>query len=456
MSSQPEAVPLHGDTLQGDTRELWELMRKRFGGIAPVEVEPGVRAWLMLGYSEHLEVLRDPHLFPHDARNWRELREGRMTPNHGTYPVFEYRPNALHTDGVEHQRLRGALVDAYEAFTTNRLRTDIEEVAGALIDSFAPYGEADLIDDFAYRIPLLVINRMLGQNDDHGYFLCDLMMDLWDGDAEAANAANVKMVGFLMDLVARKRVKPGDDITSRLLAHEAQLTDEEIAQQIMLTIAAAHDPTTNLIGNALRLLLLEQEMRVAVSGSQLLIHDAIEQVLWREPPFQTLAGRYARRDTEVAGYRIAEGDCLISGYAAANNDPILYDADGVHASARSSGNRSHLAWGAGPHRCPAQKIGQHMAASSIQTLVFRLSDMQLSVPERDLRWRPSLFIRGLERLPVVFTPQEVSTAQSGDQTCVNQSSSTPTPETPRPRPHDSENSGPWSRLSSLVRSLFGR
>ncbi|GAA3756325.1 cytochrome P450 [Spinactinospora alkalitolerans] len=452
-----EAVPLYGDALRGDTHELWELMRKRFGGIAPVEVEPGVAAWLMLGYSEHLQVLRDQHLFSHDGRIWRELKEGRITPEAGTYPVFAHRPNALHSDGAEHQRLRGALVDSYDGSAQSRLRVDIEDLANALIDRFAARGEADLIAEYAGRIPLLAVNRMLGQDDRHGHYLCDLMVELWNGNGEAANAANEKMVGYLVDLVDRKRGEPGDDITSRLIAHPAGLTDEEVVQQVMLTIAAAHDPTANLIGNALRLLLTEQEMRMAVAGAQLRVDEAIDQVLWRDPPFQTLAGRYARRDTEVAGYRIREGDCLISGFAAANNDPLLFDGGGTHASARSSGNRAHLAWGVGPHRCPAQKIGHHMAAVSIETLVFRLSDMRLSVPERDLRWRPSLFIRGLERLPVVFTPQEVPDAASGDPTWPqsNPSSSTPAPETPKDRRPDSANSGLWSRLSSLVRSWRG-
>ncbi|RCV49528.1 cytochrome P450 [Marinitenerispora sediminis] len=443
-------MPLYGDALREDDTERWERLRKRFGGLAPVKVEPEVAAWLILGYEEHRQVLRDPHLFTHDGRIARELLEGRLRPDHGTFPLVDYRPNALHNDGAEHQRLRTALVDSFERLTATRVRAAIEDLANDLIDAFAADGRADLIGQYATWIPLLTLNRMFGQEDRHGYFLCESMVKLWNGDGASAGEADRAMVEYLSRLVSDKRREPGPDIASWLIAHPAELSDAEVTQQIVLLIAAAHDPTTHLIGNTLRLLLTNPDLRFSLAGSLMQIEEALDVTLWRDPPFKTLIGRYATRDTTVAGYPVRRGDMLISGFAAGNNDPILRDADGNPPHVQRPVSRAHLSWGLGPHSCPARGIAYQMAASSIAAVSSRLPDVQLAVDPGELRRRSSPSINGLVELPVTFTPQP-PLARPHRALAVPPAPPSPAraPSAPEPVP------GVWARVSGAVRAWFG-
>lgn len=129
-------------------------------------------------------------------------------------------------------------------------------------------------------------------------------------------------------------------------------------------------------------------------------------MLWHDTPTQNFIGRFAVRDTLLAGRRIRAGDMLVLGLAAANADPhgsLSLDADLM-------GNRAHLSFGHGEHGCPfpAPEVAEIIAGATVEVLLDRLPDLALSVPAESLVWRPSLWMRGLEALPVAFTPAYVS------------------------------------------------
>lgn len=447
------------DVLNKDARLVWNELRERWGPVAPVEVEPGVAGWLLLGYNENLHVLNNPALFSHDGRIWRELREGRVTPESGVFPMFAWRPNALHTDGTEHSRLRAAIVDGLAEMPQGQLRHDINTLAHHLVDSFIGDGEADLVSQYAVKLPLLVVNYLFGLDEDHGRQLSVLMSQLWDSQGDAVEA-NRQLEQYMFDLVALKHEEPGQDVTSAMLRHPNNLTDEEVAQQLMLILAAAHDPTANLIANALLVLLTDRTLRYSLASGQVLVQETIDQVLWIDPPIQTLPARYATRDVQLGNVRINAGDALILGFAPAHADPALTGKDGSEVYTPFSANKAHLVWGAGPHRCPGQSMARLITNAGIEVLARRLTGMRLSVPESELRWRPSPFSRGLVSLPVRFTPEQVSesTSSSGEATWPRQnpSSSTPTPQTSSDRQPSSASSAPSSRWNFLVRWLRGR
>ena len=462
-----QAVPFGGELLtEQDTGPVWERLRRHWGAVVPIEVEPGVRAWLLLGYDENLHVMSNPALYSHDGRHWREYREGRVTENAATYPVFEPRPNALHSDGEEHARLRPSIVDSLNQLTDVRLRQDIHDLANLLVDRFAADGRADLIGQYASQLPLLVINRFFGLSNDQGHHLVTLMTELWNGEPDKAVEANEKLVQYMFDLVRLKKEQPGQDVTSWMLAHEAELSEEEAAQQLMLILAAAHDPTSNLIGNAMRILLTDRTLRYELTSGQVLLQETLDQVLWLDPPFQTLAYRIALRDRRLGNVQVQAGDALILGFAPANADPAL-SPPRSGGDADFSSNRAHLAWGAGPHRCPAQNIARTIATTGIEVLIGRLVATRLDVHEDELRWRPSLFVRGLESLPVRFTPEDPPVKDrstggvqrpNGEQPWPERppspSSSTRTPATPSSRHDDSAKKAPsslWNFLAKLFR-----
>ncbi|KRV48966.1 cytochrome [Wenjunlia vitaminophila] len=366
-----------------------------YGPTAPVELYPGVPATLVTSYEAALDVLRTPETFSKDPRRWRDLMEGRVAPDNPAVPMMMYRPNALFTDGEEHRRLRGAITDSLDRVDPIALRGYVERSADALIDRFCETGEADLLADYARALPLFVFNQLFGSPPEFGDRLVRGMSGIFDGvDAEKANA---ELTEAMIDLVALKRRKPGPDVTSWLMAHPAQLTDEEMLHQLVLLLGAGTEPQQNLIANGLRLLLSDERFAGSLSGGSLPVEDALDEALWTDPPMANYGVHYPVRDVDFRGVRLREGTPVVVSFAAANNDPTL-------VSDQRSGNRAHLAWSAGPHGCPAQNSARLGASVAIERLLDRLPEVELAVPPEELQWRPGPFHRALAALPVRFPP----------------------------------------------------
>lgn len=370
-----------------DSGAVWEELREQRGQVVPVELDGGARAWLLLGYNENLHALSSPALYACD----RGAGEDRPDPG----PV----PDALRTDGQEHARLRAPIVDAFKQLTGLRLRGDVERAANELVDGFAEAGSADLVEQFAVRLPLRVVTRLLGAADERAEHLARLVVEL--GDPPAAERAGQQLAEELRAVVTAKREQPAADVTSWLLEHSAELTDEEAVQQLLLVLTAAHEPTANLVGNALHALLTDRGVRQELASGQVTPQEAVDQVLWRDPPLHALPHRVATRDLTLAGAPVRAGDLLVLGIAAANTDPAL-GAGGEHS------NQAHLSWGAGPHRCPARDLARTITSAGVDTLITRLQPVRLAVGREELRWIPSPFARGLRALPVRFEPEPPS------------------------------------------------
>ncbi|WP_433700969.1 cytochrome P450 [Nocardiopsis sp. CA-288880] len=367
----------------------WDLLRARHGGLVPVEVGPGERGWLLLGYKENLQVLRDRDLFSADPRPW--------SPE-GTAPA---RSGALARDGEEHQRLRVPLVEALAQVGTPQLVPVVERAAVHLLGRVAAEGSADLIGQYAAPLPALVLNELFGLPDAYGRLLADLTTRLWSGEPDRAGPAARAVRAYFAGLVARKRADPGEDLASRLLAHPHGLTDEEAVASLSLLWETGHEPTTHLIGNALLRLLEDPRVWTAYLGGTLTPEDFVDYVMWTDPPIRMLAGRYATADAGFAGARLRRGDPMLFGFASAHTDPsVFHGGDDAMAMA---GNRSHLLWGAGAHRCPATGFTRELVRTAIDMAVDRMRGMVLAVEPHELRRRGGPSVHGLVELPVWFT-----------------------------------------------------
>ncbi|GAA3766567.1 cytochrome P450 [Salinactinospora qingdaonensis] len=403
-SLRDSAVALYGDGLTTELPVALEELRQQFGELAPVEIAPGVAAWVVLSYNLNQRVLRDPARFPRDPRRWREAREGRATPEAVPGPFWYFR-NALASDEPDHSRYRAVIVDALTAITASGARLAVREIATELLAAHAPTGRADLIADYAFRLPLLLLNRYFGLAGDQGEELVGLMRQVWDG-RRSAEQARLGLFNYAQAVTAQRRGLPGTDIVSRMVAHPNGLDDEEVAHQLILVISAAHDPLMNLIANASHTLLTDREFRSSVAGARTRVEDAIDVVLWRCPPITLLPGRYAAADMVLEGARLREGDCLIPGYGPTHADPRV----SPQASPSGlSGHRAHLAFGTGPHQCPARNLARQIGIDAVEALLSLLPDLDLAVAPHTLTWRRSPFAHGLERLPVTFSPTTIDT-----------------------------------------------
>lgn len=392
------AVPLYGPRFAGDTDELYREMRREHGPVVPVVLEGGDPAWLVIGYREAHRVLTDGRLFARDP--YRCHGADYVPPQ-----AVGYLPGLLmFLDGEVHTRRVGAVTAALAEVDQFRLRSDGERFADRLIDSFATAGEAELMTEYAYRMPVLVVGGMLGLPESALLGVAEDMKTMSDGREDAVDAFG-RFVATMTALLKSKRAEPGPDVTSRLLASSAGVTDQELIQDLLVVVSGSQDNTANWIGNTLRLLLTDDRFALTLSGGRRSIGQALNEVLWEDAPVKTAPGRWATRDTELGGRTIRAGDVVLVGLAGANTDPRVRPA--VHGGA--AGNHAHLAFSTGEHGCPhpAPELAEVMAQTAIEVLLDRLPDVRLAIPESELEWRPAFHVRGLSTLPVRFTPSYV-------------------------------------------------
>ncbi|MER7790980.1 cytochrome P450 [Streptomyces sp. NPDC097640] len=388
------AESLYGPEFAADPSAVYARLRA-YGPVAPVEISPGVHASLVTSYATALEILRNTETFPRDPRRWEALADGTVPMDSPVVPMMMYRPNPMYTDGEEHERFRGAVSDTLERLNPHALRTYVEESADLLIDLFGPEGEAELLSEYCARLPLLVFNQLFGCPPELSEPLVKSMAALLDASEDAVKANDV-LTETLLALIRLKRAEPGADITSWLLAHPARLTDEEMISQLVLLTGAGVEPVKNLICNALRLLLSDDRFAGDLSGGTMPVDEALDEALWTDPPLANYATHFPVRDVTIGGHRVARGTPVLISMAAANNDPQLVSD--------RRGNRAHLAFGAGPHACPAKDPARIIASTAVEKLLDRVPDIELTVDPAQLRWRPGPFHRALTALPVRFPP----------------------------------------------------
>ncbi|MFJ2608549.1 cytochrome P450 [Streptomyces sp. NPDC091279] len=397
-----DAVPLGGLEYQQTPAQLYRTLRREHGAVAPVLLDGGVPAWLVLGYPEVSYVTSHDELFARDSRRWNQWPN--IPADWPLLPFVGYQPSVLFTEREEHQRRAGVITGALEGVDQFELARECQLIAEQLITAFSGSGRAELMTMYAHALPARGVLWMCGMPQDSAdtdQLVDDLRISLDAGEGDDPVAAYGRVGERITRLVREKRERPGPDVTSRMILDPAGLSDEEIVQDLISVIAAAQQPTANWICNTLRLLLTDERFAVNVSGGRVSVGDALNEVLWLDTPTQNFIGRWAVRDTQLGGRLIREGDCLVLGLAAANTDPQIWPESHVGAE-----NSAHLSFSNGEHRCPypAPLLADVMARTAVETLLDHLPDLVLSVKADELTWRPSIWMRGLTSLPVEFTP----------------------------------------------------
>ncbi|GAB3987102.1 cytochrome P450 [Actinoallomurus acanthiterrae] len=401
----PDAVPLYGPRYRENPAELMRELRRTHGPVVPVLLEGDVFAWLVIGYRELHQLLSDPQMFARDSRIWNQWPN--VPPDWPLMAFVAYQPSVLFGEGPDHQRRVDAISDALGGVDQFELRARCEEIADALIDEFAGSGEAELMTQYVYSIPVMTVAGMMGISTSEIAVVARDAIAALDG-GEGSQEAYGRVLAVMQRLVAAKRAEPGADVTSRMLAHPAALTDEELALDLMLVAMGGQEPTALWIGNTLHLMLTDDRFSLTLSGGRSSVGQALLEVLWENGPVQNSLGKWATRDTQLGGRHIRAGDALLMGIAGANADPYVRAASAGAAPA----NNAHLSFVHGSHGCPhpAPEIAEVIARTAVEVLLDRVPDVILAVPAEELTWRPSFQLRGLLSLPVKFSP--VPTARS--------------------------------------------
>ncbi|WP_017588687.1 cytochrome P450 [Nocardiopsis ganjiahuensis] len=398
MSGCP--VQLYGPEFQIDPGSLYEKMRAEHGPVVPVTMEGGVPAWLVVGYRELHHVLNSPGVFARSSRHWNAW--DLVPENWPMLPMVMRRPTVLYSEGEEHRRRAGAVSDALAGTDLHELRATAARMADQLIDSFCATAGTDLRTSYTARLPALVLSWMYGLDDVRGDHLAEVMTTMIDGGPDAM-VAQRSLMAAMGELVAERRARPGPDVVSRLLAHPAGYSDEEAVPELIVVLGGGNQPTAEWLGNALRLMFTDERFGASIAGARNSVQEALNEVLWEDTPTQIHAGRYALHDVELAGQTIRRGDLVLLGISGANRDPSVRSSG---AKIGDLGSQAHLSFSHGPHQCPypAREIAEIIAVTGVEVLVDRLPDIELAIPEDELRWRPSPWVRGVASLPVTFTP----------------------------------------------------
>ncbi|MFF3227301.1 cytochrome P450 [Nocardia suismassiliense] len=382
-------VSLYSEEFAADPHRAYREMRRQYGSLVPVNLAPDVPATLVIGYHTALSILNDPEHFPADPRTWQKGVPGECP----ILPMLEWRPNALRSAGLEHERYRQANVTAIGEVDLHSLHATVERIAIPLINAFCQDGAADLISQYAFPLTFAVLNATLGCPPDIGQQVATGMAAIFEG--VNADKGNAMLTDALFELVTTKRKEPGDDITSRLLAHPARLDDVEMIHQLVTLYGAGIEPQLNLIVNTLLLMMTDDRFAGNVLGGSLSTRDALDEVLFTDPPMANYCVSYPRQPILIDGVWLPAHRPVVISMAGCNNDPSISVGEYVD-------NRSHLAWSVGPHSCPARSMAYLIVQDAIDQLLDALPELDLAVPADELSWRPGPFHRALVSLPVVF------------------------------------------------------
>ena len=381
---------------QADPHPVYARWR-RDTPVRRVRLPNGVTAWLVTRYDDARQALTDPRLSK--ARPVGQATESALPPPIGA----AVSRHMLSADPPDHTRLRRLVSGAFTARRIEALRPRIEEITDDLLAAMAGQDQVDLIDAFAFPLPIQVICELLGvPAADRDSFRT------WSNTIVAGSLARDRlpgamqaMVAYIRDLIAERRAHPGDDLLSGLIGvrdDQDRLSEDELSSMVFLLLIAGHETTVNLIGNGTYLLLDKRERWDRLRADPALLPSAIEEFLRFEGPVETATFRVAVEDLELGGTTIRAGDPVLVALLAADRDEQRFpDADEVRLD---RGQNPHLAFGHGIHYCLGAPLARLEAQVAFGGLLSRFPDLRLAVPVGSLTWRPGLLLRGLERLPV--------------------------------------------------------
>jgi cytochrome P450 len=377
----------------------------RLRRLDPVHLAPH-GLYLVSRHSDVSGVLRDKRF----GKDFVERTTRRYGPKIMEEPIFRSMSHwMLQQDPPDHARLRGLVVKAFTARRVEDMRPRIQQVVDQTLDRVVPRGSMDLIEDYAFRLPITIICDMLGIPEEHRELFYNGSRDsgrildpvpLTPEDIAKSNAAYMMSQMYFQQLFELRRKQPGDDLTTQLVQAEedgSKLTNEELTANIILLFGAGHETTVNLIGNALLALHRNPDQLALLKARPELITGAIEEFLRYDSSVQ-MTGRVTLEDIDdLGGRKIPKGESVLCLLGSANRDPAVYP-EGADRLDIARPNVRPLSFGGGIHFCLGAQLARIEAEIAISTLLRRLPDLRLDDAENP-EWRPTFVLRGLKRLP---------------------------------------------------------
>ena len=392
-----------------DPFPLYEELRER----APVH-QNELGFWVVARHADCLSVLRDRRASSDGTnvaieRLTGEFRASVPEDDPMAQAFNELRP-FLFRDPPDHTRLRGLVSKAFTPKVVESLRDRTQQIVDELLDAAleeGDEGEVDLIESFAYPLPVRIICDLLGvPGEDHDRFKewshalargLDPDFLLPQQVVEERTAALTQFAQYFFELLAERRRAPGDDLLSLLAQVEdggTALSEGELLSTSILLLVAGHETTVNLIAGGALALLEHPDQWARFQGDPELTRRGVEEMLRYVSPVQ-LTGRALTEEMAVGDVELEAGDFVMLLVASANRDEHAFEDPGRFDVARSPNN--HLGFGFGIHHCLGAPLARMESQVALATLVRRVPDLSLA---GEITYKSNVVLRGMESLPV--------------------------------------------------------
>jgi cytochrome P450 len=399
---------LYSDRFRAETYSTFAEMREHDPVLCQIGLDGESPIWFITRYEDAAAVLLDDKRFVRDPALALEGEElARLSSGMPESMAF-LEQHMLNKDGDDHRRLRRLVTRAFTSRMVEQLRPRIQEIADELIDRVEARGEMDVVEEFAFPLPITVIAELLGipvaDRDRFRVWSNATVTPALEPEALAHFGELMdEFVSYLRQLFELRRQNAGEDLVSALLQAEDggdTLSEQELFSMVSLLIIAGHETTVSLIGNAVLALLRHPEQRAALAAEPAAISRAIEELLRYDGPVERTLTRWAAEDVEFGGQTIARGDAVIVILGSADRDPARFTNPDVLDLARE--DIKHIAFGRGSHYCLGAPLARLEAEIALTTLLRRLPGLRLAIPEAELSWRPVPLFCSLAALPVAW------------------------------------------------------
>jgi cytochrome P450 len=359
--------------------------------------------WLLSRYDDCSAMVRDPRFGKAYGRQI-EQRFGADWRSHPSLAASEH--SMLNTTGAEHTRLRKLVSKSFTPRMIERLKPTIEHTVEDLSDPVAEAGGGNVLEEVGFPLPVTIIGEMLGVPKADRPQFRDLVRDLvavlemqpTQEQLAAADAAQLEIRRYFLDLIAEKRKRPREDLLSSLTQVEVdgdQLTDDELVTMSSLLFGAGFETTTNLFGNGL-LALLRHPEQMALLRSDPGLYASLPEEFLRYDGTAQMVNRVTEAAVEIGGVTIPAGEQVFALVGAANHDPLRYDRPDELDLKRT--NIHPLTFGGGVHFCLGAALARAEIGITFRSLLDRFDSIELAGDPP--RFQDRLTLRGLTELNV--------------------------------------------------------
>ena len=407
MVETVHAYDFWSQEVRADPQAIYAKMRAEDPVHRTTSLYGGRPVWVLTRYDDCVSMLKDQRFgkdiyraLPGEiAESWW----GPEAPSDDPWAMINR--HMLNLDPPDHTRLRPVVHKAFTPRMVENLRPRIAEIANNLLDNMADSREGDLIEQFAFPLPITVIAEMLGiPAADREQFRRWTKTLLFSPDEDENRTSLMEFGMYMNQLIDDRHASPKDDITSALVQAEDDgdsLNRMELLSMLFLLLVAGHETTVNLIGNGTLALLQHPDQMVKLRQNRALMKTAVEEMLRFNGPVDMTTLRYAFEDIELGGTVIPQGEGVWASLLAANRDPAQFPDPDTFDITRDP-NR-HIAFGNGIHYCVGAPLARLEGTIAISTLLDRISALELAVPEDTLEWSTGfLTIHGMNAMPVRY------------------------------------------------------